>query len=120
LLIPGLGDHRVSSESIGLSTAFWVYGSLGAGAYFWIGSRYYYNKYHEATVQTDMDEYYTVANLYHYASGVFFAIATTIWLYDIYWVYNEGQRNAAARKSRYGFNYNPNLRAVGVSYALSF
>lgn len=125
LLVPGLGDHKVTyGKKSGISTALWTYGLIGAG----VGLKFYsnseYKKYHSATEQTAMDEHYQAAN---YSNQAFYACVGTgalIWLYDIIWVWKTGAENTKAAKayknSHLGVYYQPDLNATGLSYTINF
>lgn len=125
LLVPGLGDHKVTyGKKSGVGTALWTYGLIGTG----VGLKFYsnseYKKYQSATEQTAMDEHYQAAN---YSNQAFYACVGTgalIWLYDIIWVWKTGAENAKAAKayknSHLGVYYQPDLNATGLSYTINF
>ena len=122
LLVPGLGDHRVSyGKKSGVGTALWTYGLIGAG----VGLKFYsnseYKKYHAATEQTAMDKHYEAAN---YSNQAFYGCVIAggiIWISDIIWVWSTGAKNTKAYKnSHLSAFYQPNLNATGLSYTINF
>jgi len=125
LLVPGLGDHRVTYGSRkGIGIALSTYGLIGAG----IGCKLYsnaeYAKYHAATQQADMDTYYNRANLSNQAFYICIGAGAILWIYDIIWVWNKGVKNKKEQKiwerSHLSFYYNPNFEATGLTYTLTF
>ena len=124
LLIPGLGDHRVShGERKGIGIAISTYGLIGAGVGLKLYSNSEYEKYHKATIQSEMDIHYRKAN---YANLAFYGsiiVAGVIWLSDIIWVAVKGTKNTkhkAYRRSYLGAYYNPNYKEMGLSYSYKF
>lgn len=123
LLVPGLGDHRVTKgQKKGVYTALLTYACIGAGVYCKIGANDEYAQYHAATEQTVMDEHYDNAK---YLNGWFYTcvgVGAAIWVYDIIWVWNKGAQNKKAwdRQPRLGFYYEPNLKAPGLTYTYKF
>lgn len=125
LLVPGLGDYRVTyGKKSGVGTALWTYGLIGAG----VGLKFYsnseYDKYHAATSQEAMDDHYIKAN---YSNQAFYACVGTgalIWIYDIIWVWKTGAENVkkqkAYKRSHLGAYYDPNMQATGLSYTINF
>jgi hypothetical protein len=123
LLVPGLGDHRVSTNS-GIGTAVWTYVFIGSGIGLKLYSDSEYSKYHKATTQLDMDEHYQVAN---YANQAFYVCAATgaiIWIYDIFWVWSKGAKNKKQQKvwkrDNLSFYYNPDIKSTNLTYTLNF
>jgi hypothetical protein len=125
LLVPGLGDHKVTyGKNNGVSTAVSVYSLIGAGVGLKLYSNSEYKKYHVATEQTVMDKHYKSAN---YSNQAFYACVGTgalIWLYDIIRVWQKGAQNAKAAKtykqSHLGVYYQPDVNATGLTYTINF
>lgn len=122
LLVPGLGDHRVTyGQKSGLATALSTYGLIGVG----IGFKLYAeNEYKNAIEQSQTDTHYsnaTTADLFFYGCVGAGAI---IWIYDIIWVWNKGAQNKKTQKawkqSNVSFYYEPNINATGLTYTLKF
>lgn len=125
ILMPGLGDHKVTyGKKTGVGTTLFTYALIGGG----IGLKFYsineYKKYHIATEQTAMDLHYSRAN---YANQAFYTgviVGGAIWLYDIIWVLNKGAKNQSEhktfRQSHFGLYYNPDVNATGLTYTLKF
>ena len=123
LLVPGLGNKSVSSNRSGLSIALITYGLIGVG----IGSKIYsiseYDKYHNATIQSDMDKYYNNANYANYAFYGLIATGASIWIYDIFKVAQVGFKNKKAGKlyrSQIGLAYNPNFNSFNISCSIKY
>ncbi|MDR2408348.1 MAG: tetratricopeptide repeat protein [Bacteroidales bacterium] len=125
LLIPGLGDHRVTyGKKTGLGITLSTYALIGTG----IGLKFYsnneYKKYHDATEQQDMNKYYNHAN---YSNQAFYGCLVAggiIWISDIIWVWAKGAKNKKEQKiykMRYlGFYYHPQLNVSGLTYTVNF
>jgi len=125
ILIPGLGDHRVTyGKRTGLGITIPVYALIGAG----VGLKFYsnseYKKYHAATTQGAMDDHYKKAN---YSNQAFYGCVIAggiIWISDIIWVASTGAKNTKAhkayRQAHLGAYYEPNIRATGLSYTINF
>jgi len=124
VLVPGLGVKGVTGGSkSGLSRTLWSYGFIisGVGCKLWSMSEY--DKYHSATDQTSMDEYYDNANLLNKSFYVLTATGAVIWLYDIIWVANKGFQNKKEQrryKQNISFYYEPNNQMLGLNYKLKF
>jgi len=122
LLVPGLGDKPVSGGSKqGIYTSLWSYGFIVTGVSSEFVSRYFYNKYHNTTLQTDINSYYDYANYSHKASLALNAIGLAIWVYDIFWVANTGFKNSKiqkAYKNKLGLSYNSNLNYYELTYKI--
>jgi len=123
LIVPGLGNKSVSSNRSGLSIALITYGLIGAG----IGSKFYsiseYDKYHKATIQSDMDKYYNNANYANYAFYGLVATGVSIWMYDIFKVAQVGFKNRKAGKiyrSQIGLAYNPEFNSFNFAYSIKY
>jgi hypothetical protein len=125
LLVPGLGDSRVSYGAVnGTGTAVFTYGLIGAGVGCKMYSNSEYKKYHAATTQEAMDDHYKKAN---YSNQAFYGCVITgglIWLYDIIWVWKTGSENVKAQKqfrnSHIGLYSEPASQSTGLSYTLNF
>jgi len=125
LLVPGLGDHRVTyGKKSGLGTALCTYGLIGAGVGCKLHSNSEYDKYHAATQPSEIDKHYNTANLYN---GLFYACVgagAAVWVYDIIWVWYKGAQNKKTQKawkqSHLSFYYTPEFGASGLTYTLKF
>ena len=123
LLVPGLGDHRVTySQRKGIGIALGTYGLIGVG----IGCKSYamteYKKYHAATEQSAMDEHYKNANFANQGFYLCVGAGAALWLYDIIWVWAKGAKNHKEQKiwkqSHISFYYMP--EASGLTYTFNF
>lgn len=123
VLVPGLGDNRVNSNSNGLQRAALTYGLFGAGAIAKLYSNIQYKNYHNATTQSDMDSYYKVANNYNYAFYGLLAAGVVVWIYDIVDVANQGFKNkriSRVYKNQLGLSYLPSTNSLYFSYNYKF
>ena len=124
VLVPGLGVKEVTGGSKnGLRRTLLSYGFIisGVGCKLWSMSDY--DKYHSATDQTFMDEYYNNANLLNKSFYILTATGVIIWLYDIIWVANKGFQNKREQqryKQNISFYYEPNNQMLGLNYKLKF
>jgi hypothetical protein len=125
LLIPGLGDRRVTyGEKSGLGRAFYSYGLIGAGVGFKMAADKEYKKYHAAT---DRDLYTTQnirkeAESFEYVSYICLGLGAAIWIYDVIWVWSKGTQNQQAHNKlpSFGLYYNPEFKATGLTYTVNF
>jgi hypothetical protein len=124
VIIPGLGDHRVSNGSkSGVLTALSTYGFITLGVACKIASNLEYEKYHLATSQFFMDYHYDNANLWHQAYLVSIISAGAIWIYDILWVYKIGMSNKNKfnkDKYKFGLNYLTEFNITELSFTYTF
>lgn len=125
LLVPGLGDHRVSyGEKTGVKTALFTYGFLGAGALCKIASEKQYDLYHNATLQNQMNEYYEKANRLNKCFYGCVTVGATIWLSDFFWVWAKGHKNKLEQKQfksqHLSAFYMPIYSTPVVNYTLNF
>ena len=122
LLIPGLGDKNVSGVS-GLDRTLTTYGLIAGGIAFKSLSNSEYKKYHNATMQSDMDKYYKRANNYNKLFYVFTASGVILWIYDIIWVADKGFKNKKDQRkytSDFNMKYNPDINGVAFSVKIKF
>jgi hypothetical protein len=122
LLIPGLGDKNVSGVS-GLDRTLTTYGLIAGGIAFKSLSNSEYKKYHNATMQSDMDKYYKRANNYNKLFYVFTASGVILWIYDIIWVADKGLKNKKDQRkytSDFNMKYNPDINGVAFSVKIKF
>ena len=125
LLVPGLGDHRVSyGRRKGIGIALSTYGLIGAGVGLKLYSNSEYKKYHSATEQLAMDDHYQNANFSNQAFYACVGAGAIIWISDIIWVWSKGAKNKKAQKvykqSNLAYYYEPNLNVSGLSYTINF
>lgn len=125
LLVPGLGDHRVTyGKRKGIGIAVTTYGLIGAGVGLKLYSNSEYRKYHAATEQSAMDKHYQAANFSNQAFYACVGTAAVIWIYDIIWVAAKGTKNAKTtkqyKKAHLGAYSDPNFNTTGLSYTINF
>jgi hypothetical protein len=125
LLVPGLGDRRVTyGEKSGFTKGLYVYSFIGAGLVCKVYSDREYKKYHAATEQSEMDEYYKNANIYNQFFYACIGIGATVWIWDIIWVWHKGAQNTRAhrgyKQSHFGLYHHPELNATGLTYTVNF
>ena len=124
VLVPGLGVKNVTGGSkSGIKRTLLTYGCIATGIGFKLYSNSEYNKYHEATSQIEMDRYYSSANSSNKLFYVFTATGIGIWIYDIVWVAKKGFENKKEQdfyKNKLNVYYNPNSKAVMMSYKINF
>ncbi len=111
LLVPGLGDHRVSfGERKGIGITISTYALAGAGVGCLLYNRYKPENPYE--------------NYLNYTMYGCFAAAGAIWLSDIIWVAVKGAKNKKAAKEYERLHlsafYEPTTNAAGVAYSLKF
>lgn len=121
LLVPGLGDKFVYDNNKGLAIGIITYGLIGAG----VAAKFYsineYDKYHKATVQSEIDKYYDNANNANYAFYGLLAGGAAIWVADIIKVAVKGSQNrkeGKAYKSQIGLTYYPTINSIGLSCSI--
>lgn len=105
LLMPGIGSLAVSHGETGAKriTSFLFYGGLTYAAQRY--SQNQYRNYQTAMIQTEIDEYYALANISHKVSLVSAGIAASIYIHDFFWVLVKGsQNNRQARTMRKRLN----------------
>ncbi|MDR0606692.1 MAG: hypothetical protein LBG80_20675 [Bacteroidales bacterium] len=125
LLIPGLGQHRVTyGERTGLGITLPTYALIGTGIVLKFYSESEYKKYQNATEQADMNKYYNRAN---YSNQGFYACLVAggiIWISDVIWVWAKGAKNKkeqkAYKRQYLGFYYHPQLHVSGLTYSVNF
>ena len=120
LLVPGLGDHRVTfGKKKGIGIALATYGLIGTGVGLKLYSNSEYKKYHAATEQSAMDKHYDSANNANKYCYVFIGAGAAVWIYDIIWVAVKGAKNKkeqnAWKQSHVGLYYNPEWKATGLT-----
>lgn len=101
LVVPGVGDYfvnRGSGSFFGKHITPWVttigaLGFVGAGVFLQISSQNNYTLYHSATQQSDINNYYDMANGQNMASYYLIGAGALIWAVDIYWVIKKGISN---------------------------
>lgn len=103
VLVPGLGDHRVSyGERKGIWVGLLAYTGVGLGL---------------------PGVLFTSGEVFA-SSCAFLAMGAGFWIYDIIWVAVKGKKNVKAMKaykqSHFGAFYEPNVQAGGLSYMVRF
>ena len=118
ILIPGLGDHRVShGKRKGIGITLSTCGLIGAGVGLKLFSNNEYKKYLAVTTQNEMDKYYKTANVTNklfYGSVI---VAGCIWLSDIIWVACKGKQNKKQKLNgsfALNMDYQPNFKIIGL------
>jgi hypothetical protein len=103
VLLPGLGDIGVNRYSNNTGSNGWFYVTglfLGSAYYTYTLNKNYkldYSKYHSATIQSDMDSYYTSANTKYTSYQLMVGVTGAIWAIDVLYVLIKGASN---RKSQ--------------------
>jgi hypothetical protein len=125
LLVPGLGDSRVTyGKDSGVGTALLVYGLIGTGIGLKFHSNSEYEKYHAATEQTVIDKHYKSANHSNQAFYACVGAGALIWIWDIIDVATTGAKNTKAAKaykqSHFGVYHQPDFNASGLTYTINF
>lgn len=124
MLVPGLGVKAVSGGSIsGLPRTILTYGLIGIGVGFKFWSNFQYDKYHNASSQTEMDSYFKKANNFNKAFYYISDAAAIIWLCDIIWVAKKGfenQKNQKKYKETLSLNYDTEFKNIGLTYLIKF
>ncbi|MDR1793636.1 MAG: hypothetical protein LBR36_09430 [Bacteroidales bacterium] len=125
LLIPGLGDHRVTyGYKKGVGVAISTYLLIGGGITLKFYSESEYNLYHKATTQKSMDNHYLLASIANYGFYGCLATAGIVWVSDFFWVMGKGAKNhktqRAFKQSYLGAYYDPNMKVTVFSYTYNF
>jgi len=106
-----------------LATTVTVYGLIGVGAYYKVLSNQEYDKYLNATSQTEMDLYYDKANKYHHRAIIIAGVGAALWVTDVIWVAVNGakyKKETKSYKNQLSFNYNPDIHAFSMGYSIKF
>ena len=122
LLVPGLGDKYVSGKS-GADRTLTTYGLIAGGLACKFYSDYQYKNYSNATLQSEMDTYYSSANKYNKLYYVLTASGIAYWIYDIIWVAVKGFKNKRiqrAHTSNFDMHYDPVINGLAVSVNIKF
>ncbi len=128
VLVVGLGDTRVNGGSGSLLrspayTATVAYGCLIYGGIQKFRSNEEYDKYLNATLQTEIELHYQKANDLHKYALIAGGVGGAIWIADVVWVIVQGSQNRQFNKtfrSRFAMNYDPNTNSVMMGYAIKF
>lgn len=122
VLVPGLGDYNVTKrEQNGVETMLWSYGLILSGVGCKLYSNSVYAKYHLATDQTEMDNFYTEANYANYGFYALVATGLAVWIYDIFWVANKGVQNKKGyTRDQISLIYDPSIQMAGITYKIKF
>lgn len=107
ILIPGFGDHFVNGghgtflgkKVSPLITTVGTLAIVGTGVYLKYSSNKNYDKYHAATQQGDMDNYYKLANNQNKVAWMVIGVGGIIWITDIIWVTAKGAKNTKVTKA---------------------
>lgn len=99
LLMPGMGTLSVTHGKKGWKRVrnFLLFSGVAIAAQRYSGAQY--TKYQAATIQEDIDKYYTISNLSHKVSLATAGIAATIYVHDFFSVIRMGLSN---KKKAYG------------------
>lgn len=100
MLLPGLGDWRVSyGEKTGLGKACLYIGLVGSSIYCKKQSNEAYNQYHyEYNKQKEMDVYFRRAQNNNIASLCLLGTAACIWTYDVMYCFFKGCSNKVEQR----------------------
>jgi hypothetical protein len=98
MLMPGMGSLKVTygKKGWGRFTCFLLSSGLAIGSKLYSDAQY--KSYLNATSQTDIDKYYTNANISHKIALISGGISASIYLYDIIWVISKGAKNLKSSK----------------------
>jgi hypothetical protein len=123
LIIPGLGVSPVTGgNKSGLTSTILTYSLIGIGIGCKIYSNSEYDKYENATVQSNMNTYYQNANTFNQAFYIITAAGVLVWIHDIIRVANKGFKNQKEQikfKKNISF-YSPNDKTLGISCIFKF
>ena len=112
VLIPGLGDMKISRGRDGWGKLFGVI-ACGVTAYYLNDLKNTnYEKYKLATEQEEIDKYYDNASLANVGAWSMAVIGTYVWLLDISEVYNRGVINRANERD---FKKQEGVFKMGIS-----
>jgi len=110
MIMPGLGTLKVTygKKGKGRLLSFILSAAVAGSAKLYSDQQY--SSYMSATKQSDMDNYYSNANIGHQIALVAAGISTSIYLYDIIWVCSHGVKNRRnSNDLRHSLNGNPRL-----------
>lgn len=98
MLMPGMGTLKVTygKKGWGRFTCFLLSSGLAIGSKLYSDAQY--KSYLNATSQSDIDKYYTNANISHKIALISGGISASIYLYDIIWVISKGAKNLKSSK----------------------
>jgi hypothetical protein len=98
MLMPGMGTLKVTSgkKGWGRFTCFLLSSGLAIGSKLYSDAQH--KSYLNATSQTDIDKYYTNANVSHKIALISGGISASIYLHDIIWVISKGAKNLKSSK----------------------
>ncbi|MFT5077257.1 MAG: hypothetical protein ACJAX7_002388 [Saprospiraceae bacterium] len=98
MLMPGMGTLKVThgKKGWGRFTCFLISSGLTIGSKLYSDSQY--KSYLNATSQTDIDKYYTNANISNKIALISGVISASIYLHDIIWVISKGAKNLKSSK----------------------
>ena len=98
MLMPGMGSLKVTygKKGWGRFTCFLLSSGLAIGSKLYSDAQY--KSYLNATSQTDIDKFYTNANISHKIALISGGISASIYLYDIIWVISKGAKNLKSSK----------------------
>lgn len=98
MLLPGMGTLKVTNGQKGWGRFVCFIVSSGLA----IGSKLYsdqqYKNYISATDQPSIDKYYNSANNSHKVALISIAVTSSIYLYDVIWVFSKGIKNQKETK----------------------
>ncbi|MBW6513546.1 MAG: hypothetical protein K0B87_02190 [Candidatus Syntrophosphaera sp.] len=84
VMVPGFGQISSKAGTKGTVILSSELLALGASLYFWDRSRFYYNKYLDATQVDEIQEYYSAAQNPRQYSMLFLGLGAVIWAYNIF------------------------------------
>lgn len=97
-ILPGWGVRRVTyNEKKGWNRFALVAAPLALSLVTKAISNSYYNKYLNATEQTEIDNYISSANIWNKSSMLMFGVGTTFYVYDLFWVFGKGFSNISKK-----------------------
>lgn len=99
MILPGTGTLKVTygEKGRGRITSFLLFSGLAVGAKLYSDGQF--ERYLDATEQSEMDKYYNIANTSHQIALISGGISGIIYLNDIFSVLSRGVKNKRASKS---------------------
>lgn len=101
-ILPGFGDHFVNEKDrvtpYLITAAFLASGYLAYSSM--VSANDYYEKYQNARVQTEMDNFYSKATEAKSQHQIYFGVASAIWLFDVIHVAAKGSKNMRKTSSK--------------------
>jgi hypothetical protein len=98
-VMPGWGTRRVTyNEKKGWNRFALVVAPLALSILSKTISNSYYNKYLNASEQTEIDKYFSSANTWHKSSIILAGVGAVFYVYDFAWVFGKGLSNLSKKQ----------------------